>query len=267
MNGVVQGSGRAPAKPANGGGYAEAVATFASELTKLRHKKNLTIAALANRSGVSRTSVTTALGGKELPSARNVIAIAVACEVDEAPLVARRDQIARMNEAQASRPKKPRHGAVPWWWIPITAVVCTVVASASVLAVVHGIGTPRPSAATVSVKTGQDPANTKCIDDAAVAASQTTNKLYLLEIIYSDKCHAGWARLTRYDGAATGNTITVRIYPRESPNGPEVQTATEHDVQSAYTTLVVRPKPKTLLCADGSASVDGQQIATESVCT
>ena len=266
MNGVIRGSRRAPGKPVDGGGYAEALEDFASELTKLRHKKNLTIAALANRSGVSRTSVTTALGGKELPSARNVIAIAAACEVDEAPLVTRRNQIARMNDAPASRLKKPRSGAVPWWWIPITAVFCTLVASASVLALVDGIGAPHP-AATVSVATGQDPANTKCLDDAAVAAAQTTDKLYLLEIIYSDKCHAGWARLTRYDGAATGNTITVRIYPRESPNGADVQTATEHDVQSAYTTLLVRPTPKTLLCAQGSASVNGQQIMTESLCT
>lgn len=125
-------------KRAGGAGYAEAVADFASELTRLRHKKNLTIEALANRSGVSRTSVNTALGGKELPSARNIIAIASACDVDEAPLVARRDQIARMNGAPVNQSKKPRAGLVPWWWIPVTALACVLVVSASVVVRTNG---------------------------------------------------------------------------------------------------------------------------------
>lgn len=252
-------------KEAVGPGYAQEVADFARELTRLRHKKNLTIEALANRSGVSRTSVTTALGGKELPSARNVIAIASACEVDETPLVARRDQIARMNDAPAHQPKKPRRGLVPWWWIPIATGGGAIIASAAVLAFVQATGAPDSPETTVT--TGQDPAFTECLDDAAVVADQTTDELYLLEIIYSDSCHAGWARLTRYDDAAAGNTITVRIYPRESPDGPDVQTATEHDVENAYTTLLVRPTPETLLCAEGSASVAGQQIVTPPLCT
>lgn len=255
-------------KQAGDADYAQAVADFASELTKLRHKKNLTIEALANRAEVSRTSVTTALGGKELPSARNVIAIASACEVDETPLVARRDEIARMNGAPASQSRKSRSGLVPWWWIPIAATVGAVVTGASVLVLPRMTAPPGAAQARgVDVTTGQDPAFTECLDDAAVAADQTTDQLYLLEIIYSDRCHAGWARLTRYDDAAAANTITVRIYPRESPDGPDVQTATEHDVESAYTTLLVRPTPETLLCAEGSASVDGQQIVLPPLCT
>jgi hypothetical protein len=59
-----------------------------------------------------------ALGGNKLPSARNIIAIASACSVDEAPLLARRDQIARMDDVPADQPKRAGSRLVRWWWIP-----------------------------------------------------------------------------------------------------------------------------------------------------
>ena len=95
--------------------------------------------------------------------------------------------------------------------------------------------------------TGEDPALTPCVDDAAVATGDTRADNSLLEIVWSDKCQAGWGRITRYDGLGNGNTVSIAIYPQTSPDGPDRQEATEHDVQGAYTTLVVRPTPDTLL--------------------
>lgn len=112
----------------------------------------------------------------------------------------------------------------------------------------------------IAVSTGDDPAATACVDDAAVATGDTRADNSLLEIVWSDNCQAGWGRITRYDGLGQGNTVTIAIYPETAPDGPDRQEATEHDVQGAYTTLVVRPSPDTLLCAEGSFTVDGTRI-------
>ncbi|WP_188755696.1 DUF2690 domain-containing protein [Microbacterium album] len=117
-----------------------------------------------------------------------------------------------------------------------------------------------PTAPRIAVQTGQDPAHTECVDDASVATGDTRADNSLLEIVWSNKCYAGWGRITRYDGLYQGNTVTIAIYPQTAPNGPDRQEATEHDVQGAYTTLVVRPSPDTLLCAEGSFTVDGKRI-------
>jgi hypothetical protein len=112
----------------------------------------------------------------------------------------------------------------------------------------------------VLVVDGEDPAFTVCVDDAKVVAADSREADTLLEIVWSNNCYAGWGRITRYDGRAGGNTVSIAIYPETAPQGPSRQEAVEHDVQSAYTTLVVRPTPDTLLCAVGAYSVDGAQI-------
>ncbi|WES62879.1 DUF2690 domain-containing protein [Microbacter sp. GSS18] len=112
----------------------------------------------------------------------------------------------------------------------------------------------------IDVPTGEDPAYTPCIDDAKVAKAARRIDNALIEIIWSDQCYAGWARLTRYDAKYEGNTVTIAIYPETAPNGLERQEATEPDVRGAYTGLIVRPTPDTLLCAEGSFTVDGESF-------
>lgn len=101
---------------------------------------------------------------------------------------------------------------------------------------------------------------TPCLDDAEVATAATRADNFLLEIIWSDKCQAGWGRITRYDGLSNGNIVKVVIYPETAPEGADRQEATEHDVQSAYTALIVRPSPGTLLCVEGEVTVDGRAL-------
>jgi len=117
--------------------------------------------------------------------------------------------------------------------------------------------TPR---AQINVHNGVDPAMTPCVNDAEVATSSSRAHNTLIEIIWSNKCYAGWARITRYDEKFSGNSMTVAIYPETSAQGPDRQTATEPNVQSAYTTLVVRPTPQTRLCAVGVITLDGESI-------
>ena len=115
--------------------------------------------------------------------------------------------------------------------------------------------------AQIQVRTGVDPAMTPCVNDAKVAASEDRPNNTRLQIVWSNKCYAGWARIARFDGKAEGNVVKVSIYPETAPQGPDRQDATEPGVQGAYTALVVRPSSQTRLCAVGSITVDGNEIS------
>lgn len=144
----------------------------------------------------------------------------------------------------------------------VTAVMIGANAPAPATPVAYG---PTPK---ISVADGQDPAFTPCTSDAKVVAADTRQADTLLEILWSSDCYAAWGRITRYDGLAMGNTVTIAIYPQTAPDGPGRQQAIEHDVSSAYTTLVVRPSPDTLLCAVGAYSVSGARVDLgEPLCT
>lgn len=141
-----------------------------------------------------------------------------------------------------------------------TFIVGVVASAATTALIVPSILRGGDGEPAIDVNTGEDPATTPCVDDAAVATGDTRADNSLLEVVWSDKCQAGWGRVTRYDGLGKGNTVSIAIYPEPAPYGSDRQEATEHDVQSAYTTLVVRPSPDTLLCAEGSFTVDGKRI-------
>ncbi|WP_438353948.1 DUF2690 domain-containing protein [Microbacterium sp. CJ88] len=146
----------------------------------------------------------------------------------------------------------------------VTALVVGSSASSSMPASPVAYG-PTPK---ISVADGQDPAFTPCTSDAKVVASVRRQAETLIEILWSNDCYAGWGRITRYDGKATGNTVTIAFYPQTAPHGPARQQAVEHDVAAAYTTLVVRPSADTLLCAVGAYSVSGAKVDLgEPICT
>nr|WP_254700912.1 DUF2690 domain-containing protein [Curtobacterium pusillum] len=112
----------------------------------------------------------------------------------------------------------------------------------------------------ITVANGTDPADTACVDDAKVVASEARSHDIQLQIIYSAACHAAWSRITRYDDRSSGNTVTTSIYRQIAPKAGDRQTTTEADAQSAYTTLIVRPSAETRLCADGAITIDGATI-------
>lgn len=129
------------------------------------------------------------------------------------------------------------------------------------------VGTPGDNSRTGErVNTGADPERTECVKDAKIAGSNDSNPKFLLEILFSPTCGAGWGRLTRTDHAGLGNQINVSIYRRSDPEGTTRQDAVEPDVDSAYTTLIVRENPTDRLCVTGSISVAGSTEAAPPIC-
>ena len=273
-------------------GAADSTAQFAADLRKLRlDADNPTLARLQADTGISRSVISDAFAGKQLPSARTVDGIARACGVDSSPWIDRRDALAGRGVAAAATDAKSttaedRAGAATRATVTRRAATLLAVGGfavgviASILTtilILPLLAPPAPAAASpvtgvartplIEVVTGEDPGVTECVEDARVATSATGPDNALLEILWSDQCQAGWARVTRYDSRYEGNTVTVAIYPQTAPDGPHRQKAIEHDVQGAYTTLVVRPSADTLLCAEGAYTVDGQTVAVaDSLC-
>jgi hypothetical protein len=251
----------------------DSVHQFAADLRRLRlDADNPTLARLQAETGISRSVLSDAFAGRQLPSARTVDGIVRACDGTVDSWLSRRDALAGMmgattpsdmSEPADAKPRASvsRAAAIAF---AVGAFAIGVVASAATTLVVASLVVPSTplaeDAPAIAVATGEDPAQTECVDDASVATGDTRADNSLLEIVWSDKCQAGWGRITRYDGLYEGNTVTIAIYPETSPTGPDRQEATEHDVQGAYTTLVVRPSSDTLLCAEGSFTVDGTRI-------
>lgn len=247
------------------------IAEFAAELRRLRLEAGSpTLAHLRHRTGISRTVISDALSGRSLPTERTVDALVRAFDEDPAPALQRRADLARRAtpsglaaapvEATESTERPhgfSRRGAV---LLSLGTFLAGSLVTLGGVAAVTALTTPPPGAPQIAVENGIDPAATACVEDAAVATGDTRADNSLLEIVWSDKCQAGWGRITRYDGKAMGNTVSIAIYPKTAADGPLRQEATEHDVQGAYTTLVVRPSPDTLLCAEGSFTVDGTRI-------
>lgn len=247
----------------------DSVQQFAKDLSRLRlQAENPTLARLQTETGISRTVLSEAFSGAKLPTARTVDGIVRACGDDPGPWLDRRDALATRGKEPngtetpsspgSSTPAVSRRAAV----LLATGTFLAGVAASAVTTtlIVSNATAASPNAAQITVSNGLDPAMTECVDDARVATGDTRADNSLLEIVWSDKCQAGWGRITRYEGLGQDNTVTIAIYPETAPDGPDRQEATEHDVQGAYTTLVVRPSPDTLLCAEGNFTVDGKRI-------
>ncbi|SEI09978.1 MULTISPECIES: DUF2690 domain-containing protein [unclassified Leifsonia] len=264
----------------------DSVEQFAADLRLLRVRAGSpTLASLQHATGISRTVLSDAFAGKQLPSARTVDGIVTACKTDPVEWLRRRDQLAKRaavpeGEEPPAVVRKSRH--VHWVVAAVIGlagfalgagtsnVVTTDVMQAQVTTLKKELAAAGPvnPHAQIQVRTGVDPAMTPCVNDAKVSASEDRPHNTRIQIIWSNKCYAGWARIARYDGLENGNEVTVSIYPETAPKGPDRQDATEPGVQGAYTTLIVRPSPQTRLCAVGSITVGSQTISLgDPICT
>ncbi|MDT0158204.1 DUF2690 domain-containing protein [Microbacterium sp. ARD32] len=279
-----------PAMTASSSRSEDSTAAFATDLRALRlSASNPTLFRLQHATGISKTVLSDAFSGRRLPSARTVDGIVRACGGAPAEWLARRDALARGRAAEAAKPADaPRVASVVPTGVPrrrsrnvlLIAMAfvlgVAVSAAASYFVTTDAIAQARADAAEqtrqeilaapasehaqINVRNGADPALTACVNDAKVATSQMRLEHYQLEIIWSNKCYAGWGRVTRFDEKLSGNTVTVSIYPETAATGPDRQTATEPNVQGAYTTLVVRPTEGTRLCTVGSVTIDGENV-------
>ncbi|HWK76539.1 MULTISPECIES: DUF2690 domain-containing protein [unclassified Microbacterium] len=267
---------------------ADSIAEFAASLRALRLEANSpTLSRLHHDTDISRSVLSDAFGGKRLPSARTVDRIVRSLDNDSTEWVRRRDLLATslLEGESADTSTEPPESLTATGWPRRTALMVAAAAFACGLIVSGGISWAVTSTvveqakftaaqavrdelanastnprAQINVHNGVDPAMTECVNDAEVATSSPRTNDTLLEIIWSNKCYAGWARVTRYDEQISGNSVTVAIYPETAAQGPDRQAATEPNVQGAYTTLVVRPTPQTRLCTVGAITVDGTSI-------
>lgn len=263
----------------------DSVDRFAADLRRLRVDAGTpTYDRLRSETGISKSVLTEAFAGRSLPSARTVDAIVRTCNGSTDDWLARRDALSKGRAVTAPEPTGSDTPAPLWrrrsaLWLALGSFLVGAIASGAAVALIMGqlTTTPLPQAsapsttgatARITVTSGDDPGDTECTKDAKVAASETRVDNSLLEIIWSSACQAGWGRITRYDGLAAGNTVTIAIYPETAPNGTDRQQATEHDVQGAYTNLVVRPSKDTRLCAEASFTVKGKEYSLGApICT
>lgn len=247
----------------------DSIESFAADLRALRLSKNQpTLDRLAREAHISRTVISETLNGRQFPSARTVDRIVRALGGDAAAWVARRDRLADSRVQSAGIAEGGEAG--PRTVRRRTTLLLVGAALAIGIAVGGGIGfaggsaymaaTPLAERTQIAVQNGLDPAKTACVNDAEVAvASERTNNT-LLEIIWSNKCNAGWARATRYDENEAGNTITVSIYPQSNPDSEDRQTAKYANIRGLYTTLLVRPTDD-MLCAVAEMTLGDEVIS------
>lgn len=267
---------------------ADSATEFAADLRTLRlDADSPTLSKLQHDTDISRSVLSEAFGGKRLASARTIDRIVRALGGDSGEWVRRRDVLAAsvLEDERAIPAHQLASATASGGWRRRTALLIAAAAFVFGIVVSGGVSWVVASAvledakfaaaeevrdelanasvnprAQINVHNGVDPAMTECVNDAEVATSSPRTNDTLLEIIWSNKCYAGWARVTRYDEQISGNSVMVAIYPETAAQGHDRQSATEPNVQGAYTTLVVRPTPQTRLCAVGVITVGGESI-------
>jgi len=79
-----------------------------------------------------------------------------------------------------------------------------------------------------------------------------------VEVFWSETCQAAWGQITRFDGAYTGNTVTVTVF-REHELAIQ-QSNTKVGVQSIHTPMLVDPGRPQVICVTGNAQVGAANI-------
>ena len=253
--------------PVNRKSADDSVDSFAQDLRALREKAGTpTLADLGERAELSRSVLSNAFAGQRLPTETTVRRLVAALGEESGPWVIRRDALdpRRQNpESEGAKPTiRPRSTrsvslAALWGAVAATALLAIVGTTAFWWAV-----TPTPEAAPTPTTTylpasdGIDPMLTECRQDAVLAGGdEFLDGQVLVEMMYSNTCMAVWGRVTRYDAQGAGNTISMRIYPRDDPDSERAQSRTETDVQSLYTPLLIEPNVEARVCGVATVSV------------
>lgn len=255
--------------------------TFAKELRILRGNRKQ--AALARDARVSQATVSNAFNGKCLPTWPTTRALVQALGGDTKAWHARWEA-AKAAQAEPSagneppvdaggeplrpEPSSPVTKAPPTIRLSSAAIVAAVAAALafSTAFVVARLTTPvRSPAAGATAKTGDDPMDTSCDDDAKEVGNDKVTGEYVLELFWSTKCHANWARLTRDDGKPNGNRLAVSLYG-QFPGAPSALQAERADVNDLYTRIMVVTNEQTV-CATGTIWIGAQAVtARHPVC-
>ncbi|MEN2740516.1 helix-turn-helix transcriptional regulator [Microbacterium sp. X-17] len=238
------------------------IAQFAAELRRLRlDAGNPTLVHLQHATGVSRSVISAAFAGRRLPSARTVDGIVRACGADPSGWLVRRDRLAD-EQTPAVSGEVPDHGrkkkrrtirVTSAVWMTLAALLLGTVIGGSVPGAVAPHATN--DALAFTVKNGYVVEFTPCRNDARVLASERRAANAVMQIMWSDKCHAAWATAALPRASVdVDTTIRVRLYVEGVPDGPDTQDDTENDWETAETPILVRPDGDPRLCAVGNVS-------------
>lgn len=250
---------------------------LAADLRRLRlDAGNPTLIRLQGSSGVSKSVLSEAFKGKQLPSERTLDSLVRALGADPGDWLARRARAANLTtrpQPVADSLAAPKGRVLRRTVSLRTAALLAIVAFGAGITVTAGVTAFNDRAGAVAdtgatpggrslapVTTGVDPAATSCVDDAGPAAGETRNQDYLLEVMWSERCQAAWGRITRYDNRSSGNSVHIEIAPRGDDQDSQRQESDVADVQGAYTALIVRTDGATRICAQGSVTLDGVTI-------
>lgn len=117
----------------------------------------------------------------------------------------------------------------------------------------------------VDYSTGVDPLLTVCRTDADVAtAADKLQGAVFIEIMHSPRCHAAWARATRYDSKTAENSIQLKLYRSEEPSGSLTQNVQSTNTQSVYTPMLVLGSDDSDLCASATLTQGEETLETTS---
>lgn len=249
---------------------------FAADLRALKlGAGDPTLLALESRTGISKSVLSEAFSGKRLPTEKTVRVLTSELGADSGAWLARRQALLPGNQATEApvsgdtvelAPPRPR-GRL-YATIAATAIISIVATSAvwwSILQTRESMwATQRPALTGnqyLEAADGVDPMKTECRHDRVVAdIQQRADGAAQVEMLYSNSCLGVWGRVTRVDGAADGNTLSMRIYPANDPESTRSQERTSDDVNSLYTTLLIEPDVDARVCGIATMTVDGVEV-------
>jgi len=258
--------------------------TFGADLRQLRddYPIKLSLDALSQRSGTPKSTLSAVLNGKKLPTEKTLTAIVKGLDGNVSTWLARRERLrlaasgvvgdtATQPAPEPASAKEPDNDEAvtseipsvvlrPRWVLLLLLVLALVVGGGIGASVTWQFTKPRNPLSPGIVKTGDDPALVPaCLADAKVDAEETRLDDYVLEIVWSANCRAGWGRITRYDNQSQGNRIAVTTYLQADPDGPSTQNSDDADAQSSYTDLIASHGLQDRICVKGSVT-DGAKV-------
>lgn len=261
-----------------GGGSAadaDGVRRFAADLRELRYGAgNPTLRALAARTFISKSVLSAAFAGRELPTPTTTEQLVAALDGDPEPWLRRLATLRALRQPQPPI-RTAERGAPPPGSSAlrrrITGVVVTVAVVAVVAAAVAAWSTgirssddtppvaSRDAASLLPVVPDADPMQTACREDATVRRSDSRlDGALVLTLYFSARCAAAWAEVQQRDGAtASGTALTIEVYRAGDRYGSRGKPHTAADAASVRTGLLLDVTATTETCALVSVAASG----------
>lgn len=234
-----------------------------------------TLLALESRTGISKSVLSEAFSGKRLPTEKTVRVLTTELGADTNVWLARRHELlpraltpgaAAAGEHPLAPPRRRQGQTLAI--IAITALVSVGASSLAWWTVLESRESSwtsqRPSLAGnqfLAAEDGVDPMQTECRQDRVIAdVGPRHDGAVQVEMLYSNSCMGVWGRVTRVDGAADGNSLSMRIYPADDPESDRSQQRSSDSVNSIYTPLLIEPNVEARVCGIATMTTNGEVI-------